>query len=198
MNITVFASHGGSDMQAIIDGCKAGKINAKVVAMIGNNADSKAMERARNEGIDNYCLSHKEITNPDELERRMLEVLESHHTDFIFLAGYMRKLGDNILRRYENRVFNIHPALLPKYGGKGMYGIHVHEAVIAAGEKVSGVTIHRVNEQYDSGDIVAQTEVPVMVGDTAETLAARVLEREHEFLVEIVGKIAAGEIPLGR
>ena len=197
MNITVFASHGGSDMQAIIDGCKAGKIHADVVAMITNNEDSMAYERAKREGIDRYYLSHKEIPEESELEQKMLEVLDSHHTDMIFLAGYMRKLGDSILRKYQNRVFNIHPALLPKYGGKGMYGIHVHEAVIAAGEKVSGVTIHRVNEQYDSGDIVAQTEVPVEEGDTAETLAARVLKREHEFLVEVISEIADGKISLG-
>lgn len=197
MNITVFASHGGSDMQAIIDGCKAGKINASVVAMITNNEDSMAYERAGREGIDRYYLSHKEIPDEEELEQRMLEVLDSHQTDMIFLAGYMRKLGDSILRKYQNRVFNIHPALLPKYGGKGMYGIHVHEAVIAAGEKVSGVTIHRVNEQYDSGDMVAQTEVPVEAADTAETLAARVLKREHEFLVEIISEIADGGISLG-
>ncbi len=197
MNITVFASHGGSDMQAIIDGCKAGKINASVVAMITNNEDSMAYERAGREGIDRYYLSHKEIPDEEELEQRMLEVLDSHQTDMIFLAGYMRKLGDSILRKYQNRVFNIHPALLPKYGGKGMYGIHVHEAVIAAGEKVSGVTIHRVNEQYDNGDIVAQTEVPVEAADTAETLAARVLKREHEFLVEIISEIADGGISLG-
>jgi phosphoribosylglycinamide formyltransferase 1 len=197
MNITVFASHGGSDMQAIIDGCKSGKIHADVVAMITNNEDSMAYERAAREDIDRYYLSHKVITNQAELESKMLEVLDSHHTDMIFLAGYMRKLGDSILQKYHNRVFNIHPALLPKYGGKGMYGNHVHEAVIAAGERVSGVTIHRVNEQYDSGDIIAQTEVPVLEGDTAETLAARVLTREHEFLVEIIGKIADGQISLG-
>ena len=197
MNITVFASHGGSDMQAIIDGCKAGKINAKVVAMITNNIDSMAYERAGKEKIDRYCLSHKDIPDAEDLERRMLEVLDGHHTDLVFLAGYMRKLGDSILHQYQNRVFNIHPALLPKYGGKGMYGIHVHEAVIAAGEKVSGVTIHRVNEQYDSGDIVAQTEVPVIDGDTAETLAARVLKREHEFLVEVISDVADGKIALG-
>lgn len=197
MNITVFASHGGSDMQAIIDGCKAGKINADVVAMITNNEDSMAYERAKKEGIDRYYLSHKEIPEAEELEKKMLEVLESHQTDMIFLAGYMRKLGDSILHKYENRVFNIHPALLPKYGGKGMYGIHVHEAVIAAGEPVTGVTIHRVNEQYDSGDIVAQTEVPVLAGDTADTLAERVLKREHEFLVEVISEIADGKISLG-
>ena len=197
MNITVFASHGGSDMQAIIDGCKAGKINGKVVAMITNNIDSMAYERAGIEEIDRYCLNHRDIPDAEELEKRMLAVLDSHHTDLIFLAGYMRKLGDSILHQYQNRVFNIHPALLPKYGGKGMYGIHVHQAVIAAGEKVSGVTIHRVNEQYDSGDIVAQAEVPVTDGDTAEILAARVLKREHEFLVEVISDLADGKIALG-
>ncbi len=197
MNITVFASHGGSDMQAIIDGCKSKKIKATVVAVIGNNADSLAMERAQREGIDHYCLSHKEINDQAELSHRMLEIIEAHKTDMIFLAGYMRKLDDVILKKYENRVFNIHPALLPKYGGQGMYGIHVHEAVIRAGEKVSGVTIHRVNEQYDSGDIIAQTEVPVLEGDTAEILAERVLKREHAFLVEIISEIAEGKIKLG-
>ncbi|NLG03281.1 MAG: phosphoribosylglycinamide formyltransferase [Clostridia bacterium] len=197
MNITVFASHGGSDMQAIIDGCKANKINADVCAVISNNADSKAVERAKKEEIPVYCLGPKEIADPLELEQKMLEVLKKHQTDFIFLAGYMRKLGDSILREYHNRVFNIHPALLPKYGGKGMYGIHVHEAVIAAGDHETGVTIHRVNDQYDSGDIIAQTKVAVMDTDTPETLAARVLEREHTFLVEIVKKIADGEVKLG-
>lgn len=197
MNITVFASHGGSDMQAIIDGCKAKKINANVCAIISNNADSMAVERARKEQIPVYCLGPKEISDPKELEQKTLEVLKAHKTDFIFLAGYMRKLGDSVLEEYNNRVFNIHPALLPKFGGKGMFGIHVHEAVLASGDRETGVTIHRVNGQYDSGDIIAQTRVPVLSGDTPESLAARVLEREHTFLVEIVGKIADGEIELG-
>ena len=104
----------------------------------------------------------------------------------------------SILEKYHNRVFNIHPALLPKYGGKGMYGIHVHRAVIEAHEAETGVTIHRVNAEYDSGEIVAQTKVPVMADDTAEILAARVLEREHEFLVEVISDIVDGKIALGR
>lgn len=114
----------------------------------------------------------------------------------IFLAGYMRKLHPSVLTSFHNRVFNIHPALLPKYGGQGMYGIRVHEAVIAAGETETGVTIHRVNAAYDDGEIVAQTTVPVMPQDTPETLATRVLEREHAFLVEVIGAIAEGAIPL--
>lgn len=197
MNIAVFASHGGSNLQAIIDACKSGRLKARVCAVISNNPDAYALERARREGIDNYCLSHKVITDPDELNKKTLDVLVSHDTDIIILAGYLRKLGEPILRRYENRVFNIHPALLPKFGGKGMYGINVHKAVIEAGEKITGVTIHRVNEEYDSGDIVAQTQVEVLEDDTPESLAARVLEREHAFLVEVIGDIIDGRIKLG-
>ncbi len=197
MNIAVFASHGGSDMQAIIDGCKSGAIHAKVAVIIGNNADSMALKRARNEKIDHYCLSIKDYPGEDELASETLRILDEYDVDMIFLAGYMRMLHPQVLRRYDNRVFNIHPALLPKYGGKGMYGIHVHEAVISAGETETGITIHRVNEQYDSGAIVAQTKVPVLEGDTPEILAARVLEREHTFLVEVVADIADGKIPIG-
>jgi len=197
MRIAVFASHGGTDMQAIIDGCKSGAIDAEVALIISNNSDSMALERARREKIDHFHLSAKKCGSEDALQDKILSLLEEYRIDMIFLAGYMRKLGTRILDKYHNRVFNIHPALLPKYGGKGMYGIHVHEAVIEAGDPVSGVTIHRVNSQYDSGDIVAQAEVPVLPGDDAETLAARVLEREHLFLVEIISKIAKGEISLG-
>ena len=127
----------------------------------------------------------------------MLSVLKEYGIEMIFLAGYMKKLPDKVLEKYDNRIFNIHPALLPKYGGRGMYGIHVHEAVIAAGDKESGVTIHRVNNRYDSGQIIRQASVPVLDGDTPDTLAARVLEREHEFLVEVISDIADGKIPLG-
>ena len=109
----------------------------------------------------------------------------------------MRMLHVDILKNYENRIFNIHPALLPKYGGKGMYGINVHRAVIEAKETETGVTIHRVNAEYDSGEIIAQTIVEVKVGDTAETLAERVLKREHEFLIEVINDILIGEIVLG-
>jgi len=197
MNITVFASHGGSDLQAIIDGCKSGVIGAKVTAVISNNSDSMALERATKEGIDNYHISQKKIPDANELDKNIMNILNSHQTDIIFLAGYMKKLGSSILEKYENRIFNIHPALLPKYGGRGMYGMNVHKAVIEAKEDVSGVTVHRVNEDYDSGDIVAQTKVKVFENDTAETLAARVLEREHTFLIEVIIDIIGDKIKLG-
>lgn len=197
MNIAVFASHGGSNLQAIIDGYKNNQINAKVAVVISNNGDSMALERARNEGIVRYHLSTKTEETEELLAEKILDVLGKYKIDMIFLAGYMRLLHKSILKKYHNRVFNIHPALLPKYGGKGMYGINVHKAVIQASENETGITIHRVNAEYDSGEIVAQTKVPVLKDDTPETLGARVLEREHTFLVEVIADIVEGKIKLG-
>lgn len=197
MNIAVFASHGGSDLQAIIDGCKNNKINAKVAVVISNNGDSMALQRAKNENIPAYHMSAKKYGSEDVLAQEILKVLLKYDVDMIFLAGYMRMLHVSVLGKYNNRIFNIHPALLPKFGGKGMYGMNVHKAVIEAGENETGVTIHRVSAEYDSGEIVAQTKVAVMEGDTPEILAARVLDREHEFLVEVISDISEGKIVLG-
>ena len=197
MNIAVFASHGGSDLQAIIDGCKGGKIDACVAVVISNNGESMALQRANDAGIPNYHMSAKKYGSEETLAKEILSVLDKYSINMIFLAGYMRMLHISILEKYNNRIFNIHPALLPKFGGKGMYGINVHTAVIAAKEKETGITIHRVNAEYDSGEIVAQTKVSVYENDTPETLAARVLEREHEFLVEVISDIVCGKIPIG-
>lgn len=198
MNIAVFASHNGSDLQAIIDGCKNKKIKANVSVVISNNENSIALKRAEQENIQNYHLSLSSLGNEDIFASKILEVLKLYEIDIIFLAGYMKLLPSSILEVYKNRVFNIHPNLLPKYGGKGMYGIKVHKAVIDAKEKETGITIHRVNSEYDSGDIIAQTKINVLDTDTPESLANRVLEREHEFLVEIISKIAEGKITLGK
>mgnify|MGYP002552741621 FL=1 len=122
MNIAVFVSHGGSDLQAIIHGCKSNKINATVVAVISNNADSMALQRANNENISAYHLSAKKFGSEEALAKEILDVLATHEVDMIFLAGYMRMLHITVLEKYNNRIFNIHPALLPKFGGKGMYG----------------------------------------------------------------------------
>lgn len=191
IRMAVLASHGGSDMQAIIDGCKAGKIPAEVVLCVSNNRDSMALMRAEKEGIDHLHLSARTEGSEDALADRLLELFREYRVDLIFLAGYMRRMHPRVIAAYEDRILNIHPALLPKYGGKGMYGIHVHEAVLRAGETETGVTIHRVNEHYDSGSIVAQTKVPVRTDDTPETLQARVLETEHQFLVDVLAQICA-------
>ena len=197
MNIAVFASHGGSDLQAIIDGCKNNQINANVSVVISNNSDSMALKRAEKENIPAYHLSAKLLGSEEILAQKLLEILAEYKIDMIFLAGYMRMLHISVLEKYNNRIFNIHPALLPKFGGKGMYGMNVHNAVIEAHETETGVTIHRVSAEYDSGEIVAQAKVTVLENDTAEILAARVLEKEHEFLVEVISDIVDGKILLG-
>ena len=197
MNIAVFASHNGSDLQAIIDACSSGKIKAKVCAVFSNNSDSRALQRAKEAGIDNFHVSATVFGNEEAMNVEILKILDAHDPDIIFLAGYLKKFGVDIVKKYHNRVFNIHPALLPKYGGAGMYGMNVHRAVVDAKEATSGITIHRVDEEYDRGEIIAQTTVNLSPSETAESLAEKVLAREHTFIVEVLGKIINGEIPLG-
>ena len=180
--IAVFASHGGSNLQAIIDGCSQGKINAYVAVVISNNPDAYALERAKNAGIPAFCLNKK--INGTSLGGEILKLLTKYNVDIIFLAGYLKKLPGKILRWYGGSIYNIHPALLPKFGGKGMYGINVHRAVLEAGEKESGATIHRVEALYDTGKIISQKKVPMCKNDTPETLAERVLAAEHVLIVE--------------
>ncbi len=196
MNIGFLASHGGSNMQAIIDACKAGRLNANPAVVISNNGDSRALERAATEGIPGYYLSSKTHPEPNDLDQAILAALMLHRVDIVALAGYMKKLGPKTLACFKGRILNIHPALLPKFGGQGMYGIRVHEAVLAAGEKESGVTVHLVDEEYDRGPILAQTRVPVMPGDTPEKLAERVLVQEHILYPATLQRIATGEIVL--
>ena len=172
-------------------------IDANVSVVISNNENSMALQGANNENIPSYHLSTKMIDSEEMLASKILNVLSKYNIDMIFLAGYMKMLHISILEKYNNRIFNIHPALLPKFGGKGMYGINVHTAVIEARETETGVTIHRVGAEYDSGEIIAQKTVPVLVNDTPEILASRVLEREHEFLVEVISDIVNGKIVLG-
>ena len=123
------------------------------------------------------------------MEKTILNTLLEYDIQIIFLAGYLKKLGHTIIETFKNHVYNIHPSLLPKYGGKGMYGINVHTAVLNANETETGITIHRVNDEYDEGDIIAQKRIPILKGDTPETLAARVLGQEHSFIIEILAKI---------
>lgn len=196
LNLAFFASHGGSNMQAIIDACKEGRLDAIPRVVISNNSNAFALERAKKEGIPYYHISSVTHPNPEEFTKAILDILEKHQVDTIVLAGYMKLLPAEVIKKYHNRILNIHPALLPKFGGKGMYGINVHKAVLEAGEKITGVTVHLVNEEYDKGRILAQVEVPVLENDTPETLAERVLQYEHKLYPETLQKIASGEIVL--
>ncbi|MBN2084889.1 MAG: phosphoribosylglycinamide formyltransferase [Anaerolineales bacterium] len=194
MNLAFFASHNGSDMQAVVDACKSGTLRATPCVVFSNNSGSMALVRAGQEHIPAYHLSSKTHPDPARLDRAMLDILTRHQTDWIILAGYLKKLGPQVINAYRGRILNIHPALLPKYGGYGMYGAAVHAAVLAAGETETGVTIHQVDETFDHGSIIAQCKVPVQPGDTLESLAERVLRREHAFLVETLQRMENGEM----
>ncbi len=190
------ASHRGTNMQAVIDACRSGSLPAVPAVVISNNHNSGALTRAQAIGMPAYHLSASGFSDTDALDQAMVKTLERHLVDWVLTLGYMKKLGPRLLQAYRNRVINIHPSLLPKYGGQGMYGEHVHAAVIAAGEIETGVTIHLVNEAYDQGPILAQTRVPVLPDDDVRSLAGRVQEAEHAFLVETLGRLFRGELAL--
>ncbi len=196
LRLGILASHAGTTMQAIIDACLQGRIHAEVRVVIGNNSRSGSLARARTHGIATAHLSGVTHPNADHLDRAILETLTGHRVDAVALAGYMKRLGPLVLSHYRGRLLNTHPALLPKFGGQGMYGDRVHEAVLASGEKVSGASVHLVEGDYDTGPVLSQVEVPVLGGDTLETLRDRVQKAEREHYVEVLEKIARGEIPL--
>lgn len=191
LRLGALASGGGTNLQAIIDACKRGDLNAEVCVVISNNSGACALQRARSEGIPALHLSSVTHPNPKELDEAICSTLEARGVNLVLLAGYMRLLGSATLARYHNRVLNSHPALLPKFGGKGMYGSNVHRAVLDAGETVTGVTIHYVDEQYDHGETLARCQVPVLPDDTLETLEERVKERERRFWIETLSDISA-------
>ena len=194
----VLASHGGTNLQAIIDSCRADAIDAEVRVVISNNSRSLALERARRASIPARHLSGSTHPDPDRLDEAIAETLQAYGVQLVALAGYMKMLGPRTLDAYRNRILNVHPALLPKFGGRGMYGERVHEAVLASGDSVTGVTVHLVDEEYDRGPIVAQTQVPVLPCDTPDTLAARVLEQEHVLYPSTIQRIATGVRSEGR
>lgn len=196
INIAVMISgHGrGSNLQAIIDACKDGRIDGRVAVVIGTKDDAPAMQRARDNGVKAVEARPKAYDSDEAYGRAVLAVLAEHKVDLICLAGYMRILPSSIIGAYRHRVMNIHPALIPLFCGKGMFGEHVHQAAIDYGVKVSGVTVHLVDEEYDTGPIILQKCVPVEEGDTAETLAARVLVQEHKAYPEAIQLFAQGRL----
>jgi phosphoribosylglycinamide formyltransferase-1 len=194
--LAFLASHRGSNMQALIDACRSGRLHAKPVVVISNNPGSGALDRAAAAGIPAYHLGTSTYPDADQLDRAIAETLQRYAPDLVLLAGYMKRVGPRTLAAFPGRVINIHPALLPAHGGPGMFGMNVHEAVIAAGESETGITIHVVDEDYDVGRILAQRRVPVLPGDTAATLAERLLPLEHELYVATVARIISGAIDL--
>ncbi len=196
MNLGFLASHNGSNMQAIINACRSGRLTARPVVVISNNRDSGALERARKENIPWFHLSGRTHPDAEDLDREIVDVLLNYDVKLVILAGYMKKIGPVTLATFPGHILNIHPGLLPEYGGQGMYGQRVHEAVLAAGARVTGVTVHVVDGIYDNGPILAQRKITVKKSDTADTLAKRVLAVEHELYVETIDHIIRGEIKL--
>jgi len=196
LNIGFMASHGGSNMQAVLDAISKGVLLATPCVLISNNSNSLAIERAKNYGMPYYHYSNKTHPVPEILDQEISNTLKKHSVEYLLLLGYMKKLGTKTLQKYCGKIINIHPSLLPKYGGIGMYGKNVHEAVIQNKDKTTGVTIHLIDEEYDTGKIINQCTINVLENDTIESLSQRVLLKEHEFLIEALIKISNNEIVL--
>ena len=196
MRIGVLASHEGTTLQAVLDAVAQGRIAGSVAIVISNNSDAGALRRAAARGVPALRLSSATHPDPDALDGAILAALAEAQADVVFLAGYMKKLGPKTLVTFRGRIFNTHPALLPAFGGQGMYGSRVHEAVLASGARESGPSFHLVEAEYDTGRVLAQARVPVEAGDTVETLAERVRARERELVVETLHRIATGAIAI--
>jgi len=195
MRSAVFASGNGSNFQALLDRKSKGELNhVEFVLTVGNNSNAGAFERAKNHNIPTLHIAPSHFPTEKLYTERLLSVLIEAKIELIILAGYMKKIPPQIVDEYRNKILNIHPGLLPAFGGLGMYGSNVHKAVIDYGAKISGITVHFVDNEYDHGPIILQKPVPVMDDDDHQTLAARVLKAEHEHYWQAVEAVAAGRI----
>lgn len=185
-NLVVFASGSGSNFQSIIDAITSGQLSARIVGLVSNKNEAYAIERAKNNNIPVLVLNPSDFEDNSEYSEKLLQQLTDWNTDLIVLAGYLRKIPVSIIQAFENRILNIHPALLPKFGGKGFYGMNVHTAVIAQQEVETGCTVHVVTEEYDKGPILGQSKVQVLDTDTPEDLAKRVLMEEHKLYPRVI------------
>ena len=190
--LAFFVSGGGTDMQSVIDAIEAGKINATAAVVVSSKPDVYALERAKKHGIPTEVVVSKGKT-PAERDAALIEIVERYGVDLIVLAGYLSILSADFVARYPKRIINIHPALLPAFGGAGMYGMNVHRAVIAAGAKQSGATVHYVDAGTDTGEIIAQHALDVLPNETPESLQERILNQiEHVILPEVVAMLCNG------
>lgn len=183
-NIAVMVSGGGTNLQALIDAEKAGKIpHGKITLVVASNDSAYALERDENNGIETVVVKRKAYENQDAFDKAIVETLHAHNIDMVVLAGYLSILGETVIQAYRDRIINIHPSLIPSFCGKGFYGLKVHEAALARGVKVTGATVHLVNEIPDGGRILKQKAVYIEDGDTAETLQRRVMEQAEWILL---------------
>jgi len=191
LKLAVLASGGGTNFQAILDAVEAGTLDAEIGLIASNRQDAGALDRGRVAGV-----RAEWIPPGDDFDDRLHQLLEEVGPDLIVLAGYLKLIAERTVRHWGGRIVNVHPALLPAFGGKGMYGLRVHEAVLESGARVTGVTVHIVDEEYDRGPIVTQLAVPVLDGDTPESIQKRVLKREHEIYPRVIQWFAEGRIEI--
>jgi len=189
--LAILASHAGTTAQAVLDALRDGRIAGEAVLVIANNPDAEVLERARAAGVPTRVLNARTHPDPHELDRAILAALREAHATHLLLAGYMKKLGPRTIAAYARRALNTHPALLPAFGGQGMYGDRVHAAVLEAGAKRSGATVHLVTDDYDAGEVLAQIEVPVLAGDDVASLGERVRAAERELVVSVLARLAS-------
>ena len=194
LNIAVLASGNGSSFQVLIDRNAEGLLHVNLPLLIGNNSGAFVFERARKHAIAAVHCAPSHFADETQYTNALFAALETYQIDCIVCAGYMKKIPAPVIRQFQNRIINIHPGLLPAFGGKGMYGKYVHEAVLSYGAKLSGITIHFVDEEYDHGPIIFQATVPVLNTDNAGSLAARVLTLEHAWYWRVIEAIAQGHI----
>jgi formyltetrahydrofolate-dependent phosphoribosylglycinamide formyltransferase len=192
VRIAVFLSGGGSNLQALLDATKTNQLTADIVWVVSSNPKAYGLMRAQQANIPTAVFQAKALPFAEQTPDFLLQELNSRNVEYIALAGYLKLLPNAVVQKYRGKIVNIHPGKLPKYGGKGMYGHHVHEAVIANKETETAVTVHLVDEIYDHGRVLDTTVVPVLPDDTAETLAARVLVQEHLLYPRVLQKLISG------
>ena len=189
MKIAVFASHNGTNFQAIAEACKFGTIKGEVALLISNNKKSQAISKAKNLGIQFFHISKKLEPNDQKRDMKISSLLKGYNCELVVLAGYMKKLSSAVIDSFSGKVINIHPSLLPKYGGKGMHGLAVHKEVLKNNEKLSGVTVHLVNSEYDKGEILSQRTISISEKETPESLAEKAKRVEHQLIIQTVKEL---------
>ncbi len=194
VRLAVLVSGSGTNLQAILDACARPDYPAEVVVVVSDRPGAFALERARRAGVPAHVVDWSRFRNRAAFCRQLEAVLEPYRVDLVCLAGFLRILDAQFVATYRGRILNIHPSLLPAFGGKGMYGERVHRAVLEHGANITGCTVHFVTEEVDAGPIILQAEVPVLPTDTPETLAARVAQEEHRIYPEAIRRVALGEV----
>ncbi len=189
MRLGFLASYNGSSMQAILRAIDTGRLAAEAAVAISNNPDAGALSAAKQAGIPAFCLNAKRCGGDAAVDGEIVRVLQAHQVDYVVLSGYMKRIGKCTLEQFPQRILNVHPSLLPAFGGPGMYGMRVHTAVLESGATETGATVHLVDELYDNGRILAQTRVPVLPSDTPDSLRMRVAATEGELYIQVLQQL---------